>query len=197
MSGNEVDVREVPDLSWVRRSTPMQKGPGPRSMLSWKMELSERFPPRPEQLIPALQYVQAQAGYLPREAIAAVARQLRVSEAKVYGVASFYSLFHLKPRGRNQITVCRGTACHVRGSARILGELERTLGIQAGGTTPDMLFSLETVACLGSCALAPVVVKDKVYGRQTAASARDLVESVRSPKPLKMRKNSRKRSGRN
>jgi NADH:ubiquinone oxidoreductase subunit E len=172
----------------------MENGSGPSSVKSWKTELSENFPPRPEYLISVLQYVQEQAGYLPKEAITAVARYLRVSEAKVYGVASFYSLFHLKPRGRNQITVCRGTACHVRGSARILAELERTLGIQAGGTTPDMLFSLETVACLGSCALAPVVVKDKVYGRQTAASVKGLVRSPRSTKPQTGRKY-RKRLG--
>jgi NADH-quinone oxidoreductase subunit E len=157
----------------------MENGTGPVSIQEWKQQLAGHFLSRPEHLIPALQYVQEQVGYLPREAITAVARYLRVSEAKVFGVASFYSLFHLKPRGRNRITVCRGTACHVRGSARLLGELEKTLGIRAGGTTPDMLFSLETVACLGSCALAPVVVRDKVYGRQTAASVRGLVHSVR------------------
>jgi NADH-quinone oxidoreductase subunit E len=161
----------------------MAIGAGSPSVQSWKKQLAEHFPSRAEQLIPALHYVQEQAGFLPKEAITAVARYLKLSEAKVFGVASFYSLFHLKPRGRNQITVCRGTACHVRGSARILGELERTLGIQAGGTTPDMLFSLETVACLGSCALAPVVVKDKVYGRQTAASVKNLIESAYGTKP--------------
>jgi len=147
---------------------------------SWKKSLVERFDRRPESLIPALQYLQETAGYLPREAMTAVAEYLGVSQSKVFGVASFYSLFHMKPRGRHQITVCRGTACHVRGSARLLSDLEKMLGVQSGGTTPDMLFSLETVACLGSCALAPVVVKDKVYGRQTSASVRNLVESIRA-----------------
>ena len=151
------------------------------STAGWRRQLGEQFEPRPEILIPALQFVQRQAGYLPREAISAVALFLRVPQAKVFGVASFYSLFHLKPRGRRQITVCRGTACHVRGSARLLAELESVLGVAAGGTTPDMSVSLETVACLGSCALAPVVVLDKVYGRQTSASVRRLAESSGSP----------------
>lgn len=146
----------------------------------WKKQFAERFDRLPELLIPALEYVQKQEGYLPRDAITALAQHLRLPESKVFGVASFYSLFHLKPRGRNQITVCRGTACHVRGSGRLLADLEKLLGIQAGASTPDMLFSLETVACLGSCALAPVVVKDKVHGRQTTASVKKLVDDIRA-----------------
>jgi NADH-quinone oxidoreductase subunit E len=146
----------------------------------WKKRLAGQFEPRSESLIPALQYVQENEGYLPREAMTAVAEYLRLPQCKVYGVASFYSLFHMKPRGRHQITVCRGTACHVRGSARLLTDLEKMLGIQSGGTTADMLFSLETVACFGSCALAPVIVKDKVYGRQTSASVKNLVETIRA-----------------
>ena len=146
----------------------------------WRARLAERFESRPESLIPALQYVQDCAGYLPPEGMTAVAEHLAVSRSKVFGVASFYSLFHLKPRGRHQLTVCRGTACHVRGSARLLSDLEHMLGITAGGTTPDRLFSLSTVACVGSCALAPVVVKDKVYGRQTSASVKGLVEAIRT-----------------
>ena len=145
------------------------------SVAQWQKEITAHFEPLPETLIPVLQHVQRKAGYLPREAMTAVSQYLRLSESKVFGVASFYSLFHMKPRGRTQITVCRGTACHVRGSARLLTELENALGIRAGGTTPDMAYSLETVACLGSCALAPIVVKDKVYGRQTTASVRRLI----------------------
>lgn len=145
----------------------------------WKKSLAGSFEARPELLIPALQYVQQHAGYLPRAAMTAVAEYLNLTEAKVFGVASFYSLFHMKPGGRHQITVCRGTACHVRGSGRLLSDLVKQLGIQPGETTPDMLFSLGTVACLGSCALAPVVVTDRVYGRQTSASVRHLVETLR------------------
>ena len=148
--------------------------------MTWAEQLVERFEARPENLVPALQFVQEQEGYLPADAIAAVGDYLGVPEAKVFGVATFYSQFHLSEQGRHKITVCRGTACHVRGSARLLADLEKMLGIEAGETTEDMLFSLETVACLGSCALAPVVVEDKVYGRQTQASVRSLVERTRA-----------------
>ncbi len=154
--------------------------PAPERAMTWRDDLAERFDRRPEQLIPALQYVQAREGYLPREAMAAVAEHLGVPQAKVFGVASFYSQFHFSPQGRHRITVCRGTACHVRGSARLLADLEAMLGVEPGGTTEDMQFSLETVACLGSCALAPVVVEDKVYGRQTSASVKRLVEHARA-----------------
>ncbi len=149
-------------------------------MTDWKEVLAARFEPRRESLIPALQYVQQEAGYLPREAMAAVAEHLGVPQAKVFGVASFYSQFHLSPQGRHTFTVCRGTACHVRGSARLLSDLQKLLGLEPGGTTEDLQFSLETVACLGSCALAPVVVEDKVYGRQTEASVKRLVENARA-----------------
>jgi NADH:ubiquinone oxidoreductase subunit E len=147
----------------------------------WQRDLGQKFDAAPRNMIPALQHIQSEAGYLPPEAMTALARHLRVSEAKVYGVASFYSLFHFEPRGSNTVTVCRGTACHVRGSSALLRELEKVLGIQAGGTSEDMLFSLQTVACFGSCALAPVVVvNDKVYGRQTTASVKKLVMDVRA-----------------
>jgi NADH-quinone oxidoreductase subunit E len=162
----------------------MKKVADVASLERWTRLFSEQFAALPEMLIPALEFVQKAEGYLPRAAMTALARYLRVSEAKVFGVASFYSLFHLEPRGRNQITVCRGTACHVRGSGRLLGDLEKLLGVRAGSSTPDMLFSLETVACLGSCALAPVVVKDKVYGRQTTASVKKLVEDIRAVNSL-------------
>ncbi len=150
-----------------------------RSTAEWRKLIARRFDSHVEMLLPALQYVQRTEGFLPCEAMTALAQHLRVPEAEVFGVASFYSLFRLKPRGRNQITVCRGTACHVRGSARLLGELENLLGICSGGTTGDKLFTLETVGCLGTCALAtPVVVNGRVYGRQTAASVRRLVKSL-------------------
>jgi len=148
--------------------------------MTWTEQLGERFDARPANLIPALQFVQEREGYLSPEAIAAVAEYVGVPQAKVFGVATFYSQFHLSPQGRHKITVCRGTACHVRGSARLLADLEKMLGIEPGETTDDMLFSLETVACLGSCALAPVVVEDKVYGRQTQASVKSLVERTRA-----------------
>lgn len=129
-----------------------------------------------EELIPVLQQVQQVFGYLPESAMERVAKFLRLPESTVFGVATFYAQFKLVPTGRNIIKVCRGTACHVRGSAQILGEIEKRLGISAGQTTPDLEYSLETIACFGSCALAPVVVaNDKVHGRITAPEARKIV----------------------
>jgi NADH:ubiquinone oxidoreductase subunit E len=158
----------------------MNKGVSTTATRRWQRRIAKKFAAEQRYLIPALQYVQSQEGYLPPDAMAAVAAHLGVSESRVFGVASFYSLFHFEPRGRNTVTVCRGTACHVRGSGGLLRDLENLLGIEAGSTTQDMLFSLETVACFGSCALAPVVViNDKVYGRQTTASLKLLIENTR------------------
>ncbi len=127
-------------------------------------------------LIPILQDVQAALGYLPKEALAAVARHLNVPEAEVRGVASFYAQFYFEPQGRHRIRVCRGTACHVRGSARIRRMVERKLGVKEGETTPDMLFTYETVACLGACALSPVMVIDGTYyGRMSPERAEDVL----------------------
>ncbi|MCJ7426247.1 MAG: NADH-quinone oxidoreductase subunit NuoE [Dehalococcoidales bacterium] len=119
-------------------------------------------------LIPILQEAQGKFGYLPAEAMQKFARFLKLPESTVFGVSTFYAQFKLAPTGRNKITVCRGTACHVRGGVRILREVERQLGIKPGETTNDMENTLETIACFGSCALAPVMVVDKnVYGRMT------------------------------
>jgi NADH-quinone oxidoreductase subunit E/NADP-reducing hydrogenase subunit HndA len=145
----------------------------------WIEKIGERFESKPQYLIPVLQFIQSDAGYLPQEAMQAAARYLRISESKVYGAASFYAQFYFEPRGRNKVTVCRGTACHVRGSGRILGDLEKYLGVAAGRTTKDFSFTLETVACFGACALAPVaVVNDRVHGRQTSASLKKIVDEV-------------------
>jgi NADH-quinone oxidoreductase subunit E len=159
----------------------MRQDANTASVHEWHKKIAGKFDPRPQYLIPVLQYVQSEEGYLPPEAMTAAANYLGVSESKVYGVASFYAQFHFEPRGRHTVTVCRGTACHVRGSAGILRDLEKKLGVQAGGTTNDHEFSIETVACFGSCALAPVVVTDtKVHGRQTGATAVRLVDQLGS-----------------
>ncbi|MBM4032017.1 MAG: NADH-quinone oxidoreductase subunit NuoE [Planctomycetes bacterium] len=127
------------------------------------------------ELIPILQEAQGAIGYLPKDAMLDVARHLNVSEAAVYGVASFYAQFYFQPQGKHRVRVCRGTACHVRGSANIRRLVEAKLGVKEGGTTPDLLFSYETVACIGACALAPVMVIDgKYYGSLTP----ERVESV-------------------
>lgn len=112
-------------------------------------------------LIPILQKVQEEIGYLPDEAMFAIARTTGLPESRVYAVASFYAQFRFTPRGKHTIMVCRGTACHVRGAERILEETERTLGIVEGETTEDQQYTLETVACIGCCALAPCVMIDE------------------------------------
>lgn len=129
------------------------------------------------ELIPILQSVQKELGYLPELAMRQVAGFVGVPDSKVFGIATFYAQFKLVPTGRKIIRVCRGTGCHVRGATRLLSELEKELGIGPGETTPDLEYTLETVACFGSCALAPiVVVDDKVHGRMTVPRVRKLVE---------------------
>lgn len=134
---------------------------------------------RPE-LIPILQDVQSVLGYLPPAAIAAVAKFLRVPESVVYGVVTFYAQFYLTRQGKHKIRVCQGTACHVRGGKQILAAVKKRLGIGAGQTTEDYQFSLERVACFGSCALGPVmVVNNKVHGRMTPQKAERLLEKLK------------------
>jgi NADH-quinone oxidoreductase subunit E len=131
-------------------------------------------------LIPVLQRVQEKFGCLREEAISEIARSLRISESEIFGVASFYSQFYFTPRGEHTVKVCLGTACHVRGGEGILDEVKRELGVESGGTTEDYKFSLERVACFGSCALAPVMVIDQdVYGRMTVAKAKDILAKYR------------------
>ena len=131
-------------------------------------EILERYKGEKGDLIPVLQEVQARFGYLPEEAMQRAAKFLRLSESNIYGVATFYAQFKFTPVGRHIIKVCRGTACHVRGVNRILEEVEKQLSIKPGETSSDMEYSLETIACFGSCALAPVMVVDEtVYGKMT------------------------------
>ena len=129
------------------------------------------------ELIPILQRVQQALGYLPLDAMKRIADFVKVPECSVFGVATFYAQFKFVPMGRTIVKVCRGTGCYVKGSPRILDELEKLLGIKDGGTTADLEYSLETVACFGCCALAPVVVvNDRVYGRMTAEKAKELIK---------------------
>ena len=132
-----------------------------------------------ESIIPLLQAAQSEFGYLTNEVMEAIARLLRVPPAQVQGVASFYAQFRYEAPGKHRVTICRGTACHVRGSGRVVDELSTWLGIKPLETSKDGLFTLETVACVGSCALAPLMVVDgKVHGRQTPASARKTIEKI-------------------
>jgi len=127
--------------------------------------------------IPVLQKVQEELGYLPEEAISEIATFLGLSKNDVYGVASFYAQFRFERQGDHTIRVCQGTACYVQGGRRILQTVENELGIKPGETSEDYKFSLEKVACFGSCALAPVLVADKtVYGKMNAVKAKNLLD---------------------
>jgi len=128
-----------------------------------------------EELIPILQEAQEQFGYLPPEVMLEIAKFLRLPESTVFGVSTFYAQFKLVPSGRRIVRVCRGTACHVRGGARILREVEKRLGIKPGETTDDWEYTLETVACIGACALSPTMTVDKeTYGQMTTKKVAEI-----------------------
>jgi NADH-quinone oxidoreductase E subunit len=126
-------------------------------------DILKHFQGKPSELIPALQAVQEQYGYIPKEFVKPLAEALHVFPSQVQGVMTFYAQFAMTPRGRNIVRVCRGTACHVRGGRGVLRLVSRTLGLEDGETTEDLNFTLETVACLGACALSPVMVVNKTY----------------------------------
>ena len=127
-----------------------------------------RFPRQPHQLIPILQYCQSQKGYVSREAVIQIAEYLGVSEAHVYGVASFYTQFRFEKPGDHQVRICLGTACHVQGGPSLSEEIQKIIGIGPGEISLDHKFEFHEVACLGCCAQAPVVEIDgKIYGKVT------------------------------
>jgi NADH:ubiquinone oxidoreductase subunit E len=131
-----------------------------------------RYPRRADELIPLLRGVQDCYGYIPQATLEPVARHLLVSRAKVLGVATFYGNFSLVPQGKHKVCVCQGTACHVRGGEQVLAAVSQELGLAAGETTADMRFTLQTVACLGACALAPLMkVDEKYYGKTSPRKA--------------------------
>jgi NADH-quinone oxidoreductase E subunit len=137
-------------------------------------------PARRDTLIPILQEMQEALGYLSRESIARIAEHLGLPPSKVYGVATFYNQFRFQPRGRFHVQLCRGTACHVKGSAAVLESMKRTLGVDSGQTTRDGLFSLEVVACIGACGLAPVISVDgEFHAGVTPESAKTIIDSYR------------------
>jgi NADH-quinone oxidoreductase subunit E len=143
-------------------------------------ELLSGYPASRDELIPILQAIQGREGYISRDSIYAVGHHLGLPEAKIFGVATFYNQFRLDPPGRYRVAICRGTACHVKGSFDLLEALQRELGVKAGETTRDGLFSLETVACLGACALAPVMsVNGEFYGRLDRARVQAILAGIR------------------
>ena len=147
---------------------------------SWRKKIARRYDPRPQYLIPILQFVQQKAGYVSSEAMRATAEHLNVPESKIFGVASFHSEFRFEEQGKHKITVCRGTACHLRGSGRIEADVEDHLKVKTGGSTADRLFTLDAVSCVGSCGQAPVVVVDqKISGRETTGSLKTKITNIR------------------
>ena len=144
-------------------------------------EIAEGYGCERSSLIHVLQDVQAEFDYLPRESLHAVSERLGVPLAEVLQVATFYAAFSLEPRGEHVITVCTGTACHVRGAQRLVERLSGLLGVEPGHTTADGKFTLQTVNCLGACALGPLVAVDgKYYGKMTAARMAAVVEEYRA-----------------
>jgi len=144
------------------------------------MQIRESFQGRPDELITVLQKAQKKLGYLPENVLQETARFTKLSAATVFGVATFYEQFRFHPIGKHTVRVCRGTACHVRGSDKILDEIDNRLHLAPGETSDDRLFTLETVACFGSCALAPVVlVDDSVKGRMNPSDTVKTLEKIK------------------
>ncbi len=139
-----------------------------------------RYDGAPGELIPLLQSAQDHFGYIPRRAISYIAEVTGIPESEVYGVITFYSQFRLQPMGKYVVRACAGTACHVSGASMIIDTIQDELGIEVGGTTEDGLFTLNTVACIGCCSLAPVImINDETHGRLTPASLRKILRQFR------------------
>jgi len=136
-----------------------------------------------KELIHVLHKIQAQYGYIPADIVSQISRHLRISESEIFGVLSFYKAFTLEPRGKHLITICMGTACHVRGAQAILDEFERKLGIKAGETSEDKMFTLETVNCVGACALGPIIIADGEYhGQMKTREVDKVMEKINKEK---------------
>lgn len=142
-------------------------------------EIFEKYSKDRENLIPVLQAIQEKEGYLSEDSIVEVGKYLGLPASKVFGVATFYNQFRFQPKGKYHIQLCRGTACHVLGSATVLEELQKALKIKNNETTKDGKFSLEVVACIGACGLAPVVnINGEFYGKVTKDSLLNILKSL-------------------
>jgi NADH-quinone oxidoreductase subunit E len=141
------------------------------------MELLDHYRGYDGALIPVLQGAQEIYGYLPAEVLERISQELKIPFSEVYGVVTFYAQFHLKPRGRHIVRVCLGTTCHVLGGERIFNRLKEILGVENGGTTEDLRFTLESVACIGACGLAPcIMINDDTHGRLTVDGLEAILE---------------------
>lgn len=179
----------VPDMNDILSPEEAQKiKEQEEKMLEGISERLESFGKEASDLIPILQMIQNQYSYLAPGAIELVAGHLDTTSSNVYGVATFYNQFRFNPPGRHQIKVCLGTACHVRGGDIILENFERKLGIKYGETTPDREFSVERVACVGCCALAPVAIIDEdTHGKMAPSKVEGLLLGFRIEKERKER----------
>ncbi len=141
----------------------------------------EKYPEaKRDALIPIMQEVQDTHGYLSRSAIVQIGEHLSLPASKIYGVATFYNQFRFQPLGRNHVQVCRGTACHVKGSLAVFDALRQELNVAAGETTRDGMFSLEVVACIGACGLAPVIcINGEFFANLTPAKVREIINTYR------------------
>ena len=146
------------------------------------IEILDRYDRLQFRIIPILQEVQDIYRYLPEDVIDFVAAQMNMSPAKIFGIATFYSHFSLEPKGKYIVRVCDGTACHVKGSSKLVSNFQETLGLgDEKSTTDDMLFSVETVSCLGACGLAPaVVINEDVYGQVTPKMPNEMIETIKT-----------------
>jgi NADH-quinone oxidoreductase subunit E len=152
--------------------------------LSLLEPLLAMYPRQPDHVIPLLRTVQKHYGYIPAQMVGLIAAHLHVSRAKVLGVATFYPQFSLTPQGRHKVCVCRGTACHVRGGRQVLDTVRKQLGVKPGETTADHDFTLETVACVGACAVGPVMTVDgECYGKLDQSDALEALSHCRREMP--------------
>ena len=141
----------------------------------------EKYGNKESSLIAVLQAAQEDYRYLPKEIFPYLSEKLKLSEAKIYGVATFYAQFSLQPKGEYVVAVCTGTACYVKGAAAVLAEVEKELGIKSGETTPDGVFSIQDTRCLGCCGLAPVMtINNDVYGRLVPSDIKGILEKYRN-----------------
>jgi NADH-quinone oxidoreductase subunit E len=144
------------------------------------MKFIDKWKVKPGGLIMILHRVQEQYGYIPKEIITKLAKTLNISQAKIYGVVTFYHFFKLEKPGKHVISVCTGTACYLKGADELIGEIERHLDVKIGGVTADAKFSLEGVRCLGCCGLAPVIMIDgKVYGRVEPKQIKEILGAIK------------------
>ena len=154
--------------------------PGPSDAEMQALFAELRISPE-SNLIAVLQQVQARFGYLPPEVLKEISQLTKIPLSRIYGVVSFYAQFYTEPHGRHTIRVCRGTACHVKGGGRVLEAVEQEIGISEGESTPDLMFYLETVACLGTCFLAPVMMIDNQYfGKLTPERVKTILRSYQN-----------------